>query len=343
MWVGAARLLCHVSVAIGVAVGFLARSVRTFVGCVWRLWSCSLRVWCSVAGFHVGVRGKAAGRVVQCSAKTGACKLMGAGGEQTPHFASLAEGEAFLAERDNIDRSGFVSPTSGSGAIGASVGDGAGGYPTAGELSARQMRALTDPMRDALEAYSSSAALDVNKYLKQPDGGVLFDEGDDAFADMMADLAGDPDFGGFDDDFGDLFFEDESGAGLWNSDRGGESGAVSLREEIDAGGLTVQKADRVIALMDEAFAVAPERVDADRPLYRGVQARVNYSGVHSTGGRSRARLWVTWWSSLSFCLRPRALRLLTILVTVWWRVDGDGDSHATGVAYGGRVCASGRG
>ena len=231
-----------------------------------------------MAGFHVGVRGKAAGRVVRCSAKAGVCKLMGADGEPTPHFASLAEGEAFLADRDAASRGGFTVR-----AVGGS--ERTREYPTAGELSARQMRALTDPMRDALEAYSSSAALDVNKYLKQPDGGVLFDEGDDAFADMMADLAGDPDFGGFDDGFGDLFFEDESGADLWNGDRGGESGAVSLREEIDAGGLTVQKADRVIALMDEAFNSAPERVDADRPLYRGVQARVNYSGVHSTGGK----------------------------------------------------------
>ena len=118
---------------------------------------------------------------------------------------------------------------------------------------------------------SAGAALDVNKYLKQPDGGVLFDENDGAFGDMMADLAGDPDFGGFAG--GDLFGDYDSGE------------PVSLREEIDAGGLTVQKADRVIALMDEAFNSAPERVDADRPLYRGVQARVNYSGAHSTGGK----------------------------------------------------------
>lgn len=98
----------------------------------------------------------------------------------------------------------------------------------------------------------------------------MFDENDGAFGDMMADLAGDPDFGGFDDD--DVFGDYDSGE------------PASLREEIDAGGLTVQKADRVIALMDEAFSSAPERADADRPLYRGVQARVNYSGAHSTGG-----------------------------------------------------------
>ena len=143
-------------------------------------------------------------------------------------------------------------------------------------------------MRGALEAYSSSAALDVNKYLKQPDGGVLFDENDGAFGDMMADLAGDPDFGGFDDDdvFGDPDFGGFAGGDLFGDYDSDEP--VSLREEIDAGGLTVQKADRVIALMDEAFSSAPERADADRPLYRGVQARVNYSGAHSTGGKVAA-------------------------------------------------------
>lgn len=228
-----------------------------------------------VAGFHVGVRGKAAGRVVRCSAKAGACRLMGVDGAPTPHFASLAEGEAFLAEHDNIDRSGFVSPVSG----------GAGGYPSAAALSARQLRGVSAECRGALEAYSSSAALDVNKYLKQPDGGVLFDEGDDTFADMMADLAGDPDFGGFNDDaaFGDTGFDGFDDDDLFGDYDSGEP--VSLREEIDAGGLTVQKADRLIGLMDEAFNSAPERADADRPLYRGVQARVNYSGAHSTGGK----------------------------------------------------------
>lgn len=236
-----------------------------------------------MAGFHVGVRGKAAGRVVRCSAKAGACKLMGADGAPTPHFGSLAEGEAFMAKRLGSECSGF---TPSGGATGDSVGDGAHKYPSVAALSARQMRALTAPMRDALEAYSSSAALDVNKYLKQPDGGVLFDENDGAFSDMMADLAGDPDFGGFDDDddmFGDPDFGGFADGDLFGDYDSGEP--VSLREEIDAGGLTVQKADRVIALMDEAFSSAPERADADRPLYRGVQARVNYSGVHSTGGK----------------------------------------------------------
>jgi hypothetical protein len=97
---------------------------------------------------------------------------------------------------------------------------------------------------------------------------------------------GDIAFGGFDDDddvFGDPDFGGFAGGDLFGDYDSGEP--VSLREEIDAGGLTVQKADRVIALMDEAFEAAPARADADRPLYRGVQARVNYSGVHSTGGK----------------------------------------------------------
>lgn len=273
---------CLRGAAIGVALGFLR--VR-FVP------SCGLRValvvvfvegrCLVVTGFHVGVRGKAAGRVVRCSAKAGTCKLMGADGAPTPHFGSLAEGEAFLAERDAASRGGFTVR-----AVGGF--ERTREYPAARELSARQMRALTPPMRDALEAYSSSAALDVNKYLKQPDGGVLFDENDGAFGGMMADLAGDPDFGGFDDD--DVFVDPDFGnfddSGLFGDYDSGEP--ASLREEIDAGGLTVQKADRVIVLMDEAFSSAPERADADRPLYRGVQARVNYSGVHSTGGKVAA-------------------------------------------------------
>lgn len=234
-----------------------------------------------MTGFHVGVRGKAAGRVVRCSAKAGACRLTGADGAPTPHFGSLAEGEAFLADRDAASRGGFTVRAGGGS-------ERTREYPTARELSVRQMRALADPMRDALEAYSSSAALDVNKYLKQPDGGVLFDEGDDTFADMMADLAGDPDFGGFNDDvFGDPDFGGFADGDLFGDYDSGE--LVSLREEIDAGGLTVQKADRLIGLMDEAFNSAPERADADRPLYRGVQARVNYSGVHSTGGEGCGR------------------------------------------------------
>lgn len=73
-----------------------------------------------MAGFHVGVRGKAAGRVVRCSAKPGGCRLMGADGAPVPHFASVAEGEAFLAEQEAAQRGGFTASSA------ASVGDGRG-------------------------------------------------------------------------------------------------------------------------------------------------------------------------------------------------------------------------
>ena len=66
-------------------------------------------VWLIMAGFHVGVRGNAAGRVVRCGAKPGGCRLTGADGEPTPHFASLAEGEAFLAEQEAAQRGGFTT------------------------------------------------------------------------------------------------------------------------------------------------------------------------------------------------------------------------------------------
>lgn len=65
-----------------------------------------------MAGFHIGVRGKAAGQVVRCTAREGACKLTGADGEPTPHFASLADGEAFLAEQENADKGGFTPAAS---------------------------------------------------------------------------------------------------------------------------------------------------------------------------------------------------------------------------------------
>lgn len=78
-----------------------------------------------MAGFHVGVRGKAAGRVVRCSAKAGACRLVGADGELTPHFASLAEGEAFLAEQEAAQRGGFTAGADG-GDVSGAVGDGRG-------------------------------------------------------------------------------------------------------------------------------------------------------------------------------------------------------------------------
>lgn len=61
-----------------------------------------------MAGFHIGVHGKAAGQIVRCAAREGACKLTGADGEPTPHFSSLADGEAFLAERENAEKGGFA-------------------------------------------------------------------------------------------------------------------------------------------------------------------------------------------------------------------------------------------
>lgn len=80
-----------------------------------------------MAGFHVGVRGKAAGRVVRCSAKAGACRLVGADGELTPHFGSVAEGEAFLAEQEAAQRGGFTASSAASGgAVAGAVGDGRG-------------------------------------------------------------------------------------------------------------------------------------------------------------------------------------------------------------------------
>ena len=66
-----------------------------------------------MAGFHVGVRGRAAGRVVRCSAKPGGCRLTGADGEPTPHFSSLSEGEAFLAEQEAAQRGGFTAGAGG--------------------------------------------------------------------------------------------------------------------------------------------------------------------------------------------------------------------------------------
>ena len=83
-------------------------------------------VWLVVAGFHVGVRGNAAGRVVRCSAKKGSCRLVGADGEPTPHFGSVAEGEAFLAERDAVSRGGFTGSATSGGAVSGAVGDGRG-------------------------------------------------------------------------------------------------------------------------------------------------------------------------------------------------------------------------
>ena len=82
-------------------------------------------VWLVVAGFHVGVRGNAAGRVVRCGAKPGGCRLTGADGEPTPHFSSLSEGEAFLAEQEAAQRGGFTGSAS-TDAVSSVVGDGRG-------------------------------------------------------------------------------------------------------------------------------------------------------------------------------------------------------------------------
>lgn len=77
-----------------------------------------------MAGFHVGVRGNAAGRVVRCGAKPGGCRLMGADGTPVPHFASVAEGEAFLAEQEAAQRGGFTGSAASDGTVSGAVGDG---------------------------------------------------------------------------------------------------------------------------------------------------------------------------------------------------------------------------
>ena len=46
-----------------------------------------------VAGFHMGVSGQAAGRLVKCVARPGKCALVTSDGVPVPHFASLDEGE----------------------------------------------------------------------------------------------------------------------------------------------------------------------------------------------------------------------------------------------------------
>ena len=49
---------------------------------------------------------------------------MGADGGPVPHFASVAEGEAFLAERDAASRGGFTGSAASGGAVSGAVGDG---------------------------------------------------------------------------------------------------------------------------------------------------------------------------------------------------------------------------
>ena len=65
--------------------------------------------------------------MVRCSAKAGACRLVGADGEPAPHFGSVAEGEAFLADRDAASRGGFTGSAvsaGGAGVVSGAVGDG---------------------------------------------------------------------------------------------------------------------------------------------------------------------------------------------------------------------------
>lgn len=51
---------------------------------------------------------------------------MGADGGPVPHFASLAEGEAFLAEQEAAQRGGFTVSAASGGAVSGAVGDGRG-------------------------------------------------------------------------------------------------------------------------------------------------------------------------------------------------------------------------
>ena len=141
---GGLRFLGVVCAAIGVLWVRVYSSPPFFVAAGVHLWAAGKRKVAAgvsvsflreglvvvVSGFHVGVRGKAAGRVVRCGAKPGSCRLVGADGELTPHFASVAEGEAFLAERDAASRGGFtaagtVVPGS-TDAVSSVVGDGRG-------------------------------------------------------------------------------------------------------------------------------------------------------------------------------------------------------------------------
>lgn len=109
--------------ARGVLFAFAVVTLRVLV--FFRL--CCVERGFLMAGFHVGVSGRAAGRVVRCSAKAGACRLTGADGELTPHFASVAEGEAFLAEQEAAQRGGFTASAASGGAVSSgAVGDGRG-------------------------------------------------------------------------------------------------------------------------------------------------------------------------------------------------------------------------
>ena len=128
-----------------------------------RVWGVScfcLGVWLIVAGFHIGARGKAAGRVVRCSAKKGACKLMGADGAPTPHFASLAEGEAFLAEQEAAQRGGFTGPAD-SECESAAPGGGVGGGLLSVEAEMVHSCACCDPVDGPTSAASVRVMMSV--------------------------------------------------------------------------------------------------------------------------------------------------------------------------------------
>ena len=73
-----------------------------------------------VVGFHMGVSGQAAGRLVKCVARPGKCVLVTSDGAPVPHFASLDEGERWLAEQEAARRGGF---TGSSGDAGVGVRD----------------------------------------------------------------------------------------------------------------------------------------------------------------------------------------------------------------------------
>lgn len=124
---------------MGVAI-FLtcgAGVVRVFLSCPVFVSLFVVGVCLIVAGFHVGVRGKAAGRVVRCGAKAGGCRLIGADGAPVPHFMSVEEGERWLAEQESASRGGFtagvahesapvVSSAASADAVSGAAGDGRG-------------------------------------------------------------------------------------------------------------------------------------------------------------------------------------------------------------------------
>ena len=102
-----------------------------------------------MAGFHIGVRGKAAGQIVRCDAREGACKLTGADGEPTPHFASLADGEAFLAQQENAEKGGFT-PAANSNA------DATGGDTGASDTATNNTVDYDDTAADALQSHNDA-------------------------------------------------------------------------------------------------------------------------------------------------------------------------------------------